>query len=520
MAHQVIERPNAYCFSKNEIRYGYNVTDLERPGLYLETKLYYKILTGLAKLNWVMNEEAYDCNLFIKVNGETIREIFYTSQGFDFVKAGDTVTLIVPIFVAWPSEGDPYAKLRVLKDGVEVYNEYSDQQDAPNWITYEFVVEADKVYTIKAYTKNAVDFPPTNEIIVIPEDPYTYFTSFKLKPNSDGKVYLPIQQYIDSLLNYVLPTSAVSKDQGQTCKFFLLSREVTDADPNPNYTNTEASKPRIAIKGGIESHRYARNNFFVNYFDVQKPFFTWQPSHRMVWVDQPLYLTVFSKDGSLKGCVLRVKHRTTANVETITNISLTQEGFIVHIKTDPASLGIPTADLYWWEVSIVKGVDIIVSGYRYYKNYDPVYNATDLISINSLGGVDTIRLTGEITSGIERNNQDAEGGFKTDEWSSIVKSHHASQQGITYRRTFKGDVGYQRTIEEQESLIGVLLSTLIYRIIDSRYVPVIINQKNLQLRKSTDKLVSFPVEGANSGEDEVFTPEHIELGLGSDTEEY
>lgn len=520
MAHQVIERPNAYCFSKNEIRYGYNVTDTDRPGLYLEAKLYYRILTGLGKLNWYMNEETYDCNLFIKVNGLTIREAAFTAQGFDFVKAGDTVTLIVPIFDPWPAEGNPYAKLRVLKDGVEVFNAYTTDQDEPNWLTYTFVVEADAIYTIKAYTKNADTFPPANEILIITESAYTFFTSWKLKPNSDGKVYLPINQYIDSLLNFSLPTESISKDQGQTCKFYLISREVTDAEPESNFTNTEASKPRLAIKGGIEQHRYARNNFFINYFDVVKPFFTWQPSFRMVWVDQPLYLSVFSKTGTLNGCVLRITYRSTANVETIANIDLTQEGYIIHIKTDPESLGIPTAELYWWEVSILKDDDVIVSGYRYYKNYDPVYNSTDLISFNSLGGLDSIRLTGEIASGIERNNQDAEGGFKTDEWSAIVKSHQSSQIGITYRRTFKGDVGYQRTIEEQESLIGILLSPLIYRIIDSRFVPVIINQKSLQLRKNTDKLVSFPVEGANSGEDEVFTPEHIDLGLGNDTEVY
>jgi hypothetical protein len=193
---------------------------------------------------------------------------------------------------------------------------------------------------------------------------------------------------------------------------------------------------------------------------------------------------------------------------------------MIHIKADPTSLGIPLAELYYYELSILSGDDVVSAGYRFYINYDIIYKWYDLITIGSLAGIDAVRIVGEVTIGIDRNYEEVEGGFATNEWSAAVKSHETAQTGIGYRRLYKGDVGHQRTIREQESLIDILLSKGIYQIIDSRFVPVIINQKNLALRKNTDKLISLPVEWSDSEQNETFTPQEIELGIGSDTEEY
>lgn len=519
MAHQVIERPNKYCFSKNEIRYGYSVDDLLRTGLYLELRLKYKILTGKAKINWHNNEAAFDCNLFIKVNGFSIREIFATSQGSDLVKGGDIVEVKVPTLTAWGA-GTPYVKMVIIEDGVQIYNEYTTDQDEPNWLNHTFTAKADSLYTIYAYTKDEADQGHAVDPDEPLEDLYTELTSWKLKPNADGSVYIPIHQYIDSLLNYVIPNGAFTNASAQTCFFYMESREIYDGHTNPDYTTTESEHIRLALKAGIEKHRYARNNFFVNYFDTDKPWMTWQPSNRLIWPNQPIYISAFLKTGTANTYTLRVKYKTTAAVESETNIALTIEGFMIHFKVDPATLGIPTAGLYYYEVAILDGADIIVSDYRYYINHDPCYKFYDFISIGSLAGIDCVRVAGEVSIGIDINFEEIEGGPSVNEWSQTVKSHESAQGGITFRRIFKGDIGYQRTIREQESYISTLLSRNIYQIIDGRFVPILFNRKNLLLRKNTDKLINLPVEWSLSEENESFTPQEINLGIGSDTEVY
>ena len=103
-----------------------------------------------------------------------------------------------------------------------------------------------------------------------------------LKPTAAGKVVLPIHAYIDSKLRYVLPDITATKtDAGnQLCRFYIHYREVEDATPDPAWTETESANERIAMKGGIEKHKAARNNFFINYFTGAKPFMTWQPANR------------------------------------------------------------------------------------------------------------------------------------------------------------------------------------------------------------------------------------------------
>jgi hypothetical protein len=124
------------------------------------------------------------------------------------------------------------------------------------------------------------------------------YTFEGLKPNADGSVYVYIQSYINSVLNYVLPTiNASATDAGdQVCRFYIQFREVTDADPDPAWTTTESTSERIAIKGGIEQHKASRNNIFVNYIDTQKPFLTWQPAGRFVFSDEPVYLSFLNRN--------------------------------------------------------------------------------------------------------------------------------------------------------------------------------------------------------------------------------
>ncbi|MBV9989386.1 MAG: hypothetical protein JO301_17030 [Chitinophagaceae bacterium] len=521
MAHHVTERPNAYCLSRNEIRYVFSVDELSRAGLYLEAQLAYKIPTGKAKINWSVGQVAIDSNLFIFQNTVNIRSAFIAGSGTELVNGGDAITLIAPIYdlPTWAT-GTPYQKMRVFKNGAEIYNQFSHSTADADWLTYNFIAEADAIYTVVVYAKDESDLPHTDEIEVEFEDPFRTLTPWKLKPNADGTVYLPIQQYIESLLEYILPAGNITNASAQACIFFIKSREIDDDHPNPDYSLAEKVHTRLAIKAGIEKHRYSRNNFFANYFDTQKPWLTWRPSNRMIWPGEPQYLTAFFKNGTASGLTLRVKYRTTAGVDAEINIALTSIGYLIHFKVDIATLGVPAGQLYYYEVGILNGADIVVAFHRFYINYDPLYKYHDIIAINSLGGIDTIRATGEVNNGLDRNAEDSEGGFSLSEWSDTIKSHESAQAAITYRRTYKGDIGHQRTIREQESLIEILLSRRLYQIIDSRFVPIIINQRNQALGKSTDKLVSFPLEWALSEANETYTPADIALGLGADTEEY
>lgn len=349
----------------------------------------------------------------------------------------------------------------------------------------------------------------------------TAMSPFKLKPDADGKVYLNIQHYIDSVLKFVVPDmDALATDANeQCCKFWVEYREVTDADTNPSYVTTETSNKIVAIKGGISKEKAARNNFFINYFNTQLPWFTWQPSGRFVFIDQPLFLTAFFPDGIPAGTKILIKNLTLDgdNPEEAYDTYLT-DGVLFHFNLKQLITAQPDLSYRSFKFSIIDASNaVLVNDYTINIQYRPVYKYYDLIFHNSLGGIDPVRIKGDVEWGIDKQFEETEGGFSYTEALATVKSHETKHNAITFSQTHKGDVGFLNTKREQDAMIELLISRSIYQYKDSRFIPILNIQKANPIRKSSDELFPFPIEFTTSIREENFTPEFVTLGLGDNT---
>lgn len=409
MAATVFERPNTYCFSRNEIRYAWNISDPDAAGCYLQIQLYY------------------------------------------FTVADATPVLL---------------------------------------------------------------------------------KTFILKPTPEGKVYLYIQQYIDSLLTYNIPGSGLCTAANKQVVFFGVKfREVTDADPTPEYNSSELDdNSRLALKSGIQKEQYGRNNFFINYFDTAKPFFTWRQTNQFVFSAQNNFISIFLKAGSTANHSLKIRACDTEGTVT-TDVRVLDEiaGYIFHLRVIDTFLDLQTligADkiLYWYEVSIVHSDDnavIAVNPFRYYIDYRNFYTYYDVIFYNSLGGIDAVRLRGDYVLNIERNTDAKDNGVDVGNWNATEKTGEYGFANISRKETFKGDMGYVQTQAEKERLMmELLLSKQIYHYQYSRWQPVLNMQRSFDFKATDDKHFNFPVEWQLPFENEVYTPEDVNLGTGTDTEIY
>lgn len=354
------------------------------------------------------------------------------------------------------------------------------------------------------------------------------FPSFKLVPNVDGKVILTIQQYIDGLLDYDLPcdgtlTKAATK---QSVSFWVATREVSDDSlANVPWLSSENTTKRIGLKMGMEVNRYSRNNL-LNYLATNKAFLTWQQSKRKVFTNQPLFLSCLLTSGNTTNLCLYVSWKTvqgSANNTTIVLAALT--GYIYHIGVDITILGLtmPIGETpYYWEISIINTVTFanVINPYRFYKDYKPVYNYYDFIYINSLGGIDTARAVGETTLSIDRTFDIAEGGFNIENWNSTIKAHATKQVNINLQRKWKGDLGFRQDKQEQLGLLDLLLCLRSYMVLDGKWLPLLNIQTTVEIHKSTDTKWGLPIEWQLAETNESYTPDHIILGSGSDTESY
>ena len=354
------------------------------------------------------------------------------------------------------------------------------------------------------------------------------FPSFKLVPNSNGKIILTVQQYIDGLLDYDLPSdrTLIKAATKQSVSFWIVSREVDDSSPTgAEWINSENTHKRIGLKMGVEVNRYSRNNL-LNYIETNKYFLTWQGTKRKVFTTQPLFLSFLLTTGNTTNIALDIAYKTkegTVGGNTITLSALT--GYIYHVAVDinSCALTIPTGEnLVYWEIRIINTstFQTIINAYRFYKDYKPIYNFYDFIYVNSLGGIDTARAAGETTLSIERTFDIAEGGFNAENWNSTIKASATKQVNINLQRKWKGDLGFRQDKIEQLGLMDLLLCLRSYMILDNKWLPLLNIQTSVEVHKTTDTKWSFPIEWQLAETNESYTPESVVLGIGNDTEVY
>jgi len=353
------------------------------------------------------------------------------------------------------------------------------------------------------------------------ETTYTPMPALALKPNTDGKVYLNIEHYIDSILSFDLPNVVgdLTHARNQYCQFYVEYRDVDDTT-TPSYDNTENANIRIALKGGIAKEKFSRNNFFINYFNDEKPFLTWQPSNRFIFANQPMYLTFFAPNGITNDDVVRVTTTTFGlNGETISDDSglPNNNGLLFHLRVSDYFIQDPFLNKISFEILNPNTSVYIAKSYTFNFHFRPIYNIYEFIWFNSLGGIDFIRFRGDSEIGINKNFEEIEGGFDNNESFNDYKSHHVLHNGINFTKSIKADVGFLNSKIEQDALIELLISPKIYYFEDERFIPILNVQKSMNIRKNSDDLFSFPIEFITSIQNVSYTPSHINLGKGNNS---
>lgn len=354
---------------------------------------------------------------------------------------------------------------------------------------------------------------------------YTKVKTFNLKPNPDGITYVYLDGYIDSLLSWVLPivNTTFTPAQNQVAQFYIRYREVSETTPTPDWETGEESKVRIAIKGGVEKQKWSRNNFFLWQANT-KSFYSWEPSSRYIFENQFSFLSCFIKtSGTYKLNISVKKIGVETPVVSQTNCSFTADNFY-HLNVGYTQLGINTiasgAPVHYYEVSLLNPSDVIeYAAVRFYVEQRPLYEYVDFIYHNSLGGVSTQRARGELTIGFEKEVQQMDGSLSNQSWDNIVKSAEGYHNNIK-KDTYKGDIGFFPSKAHQDSCQDLLISPSIYQWMDGRMVPVLNMQRTVNFRKSTDKVFSLPIEWQLAFSNAVYTPQRIQLGIGTETETY
>ncbi len=220
---------------------------------------------------------------------------------------------------------------------------------------------------------------------------------------------------IDGLLTYTKPQrkqTAMTVVLSQTTAF-KLTEDVTGGEPAVE-TNNPLGK-MYAIKAGLQNDDFYSfgENFFTQWQLGARQFLTWQPNYKRVGRDQEEYLH-FLLNFTPKPQTLKLRmHWFNAIGEgsaAVTVMSLENPMLyaVVCCPVGAAVLEVP-ADAVRYEVWLSNENDKRVSEARsyYVDGFEEIYDRSVLF-VNSLGGWDTLRLTGQAQSTLKVSQTVAE----------------------------------------------------------------------------------------------------------------
>lgn len=346
-----------------------------------------------------------------------------------------------------------------------------------------------------------------------------------------GVAEINVQDMLHSQLIWQVPAfpadeKTVQRADQQTGQFYIEFREITPTDQNPAFDTSELDFIRTIIRGGINFFKWAGNNFWVNYYNVKKPFLTWQLNGRLSGIQERMYLGYLCNDDGMTSVVIRAR---------VTYLDLSQD--LVELPFSPVLdclYYVPSGafqwgfdqlaaaagkSIYYWEIFIVNLSDpaspqTVSEVFKYYADNRNNLNDITLHYRNSLGGLDSVNVRGVVDESLDYNYQEQDITFKPDYFDSHVITAQKLITETQEQQTWKGDIGYLEK-EEQDRLRDAQIQRDVYMKTGSKWWPINIITKNLKLKSTGDMKFSLPIEFTlGYGGSGYYTPKSIDLGDG------
>lgn len=369
-------------------------------------------------------------------------------------------------------------------------------------------------------------------------DVFTEIKSDIFFPDDNGVISLNIDTIVDAYLEFYTPRysqTAPIKVEKQSARFRV--RALTQID-GVQLGQTIVSNTIIVIKGGLAYEQNNMSAFLVRNVSLSKqPLdFNSEPIHitplckkYLTWlyfinvsVEQKVVYTFyfdnapnlthtalvpgFAKDGDIYQADVTIK-------------SLLEGNTLNAYVNSAVATGMSQFTLYKYSVSVKSMNDFVIirpvfyniDFRRHFNNRsfaDSQNNSYSKVLLyhNSLGGLQTLELLGEIEKQAEYSSTNAQ----------IVPPPSGMRNSFLVRKVQSSDtletekfIGNTTFVSEAflNSLRDLLLSRSVFEIKNNSFVPVVINKKNVKFYSNRDSLYSMAIEWQNAFSNTFYTPD-------------
>lgn len=245
--------------------------------------------------------------------------------------------------------------------------------------------------------------------------------------DAQGRTVFDVQALLDAYLGEQLPAlneGRIRRAGTHFRRFYLKHAEQFGEPPVPAPLSQQ--QEHYVVLGGLDFLNYPTGAWLA-YQQQVKPFLTWEPNDKKVLPAQPEYLAFMPLTASLTGFRQWVRLRfadgstqTRVHEEVPTGVSRFEvyhlpAGYAQLQLTDPPGLDPGPRTVVAWDVWVSDLNDVPVTEVRRYQ-LDQAYYPYQrfFVYLNSLGGWNTLAVTGEAKRTLEVEAEDADRGLQPD----------------------------------------------------------------------------------------------------------
>lgn len=147
----------------------------------------------------------------------------------------------------------------------------------------------------------------------------------------------------------------------------------------------------------------------------------------------------------------------------------------------------------------------VINSQRFYLDYRKFYETRDLLFVNSLGGIETLRLRGQADAETEYERIKAEKVTAPEYFSEGIYDAVSENIFNAELEIFKGDTGFMAK-DVLDRLRDLFNSKYTYEIKNDKLIPISINNKNTQWYTNRQKLYSLSIQWQHAFTNESYSP--------------
>lgn len=352
---------------------------------------------------------------------------------------------------------------------------------------------------------------------------YSEVKSQQFYPNGKGEVNFDVKNIIHSYLDYYMPNpgllrplQAINQRKRYRVDYLILKDGVIVG-------SLEETDVLNAVKGGIAYEEWHPKEFFTSLIVDQKQSLQFHPLRKVGFDELRYFYWIYPyNDAAVQTVMIDILLDDQSTIQH----NLAQTLFVGQWAVCCVPIGFNQLKLndlvpagrtaISYSIQVKTPITSIVAPVTFELEQRNFYNTFQLMYRNSLGGLETINLRGQVDFETDQLRQSIQRAVPPSYFANMVLQHQADDVNSTETAKFKGDTGFLSR-DSSDRLRDFFLSPQKYEVLQApplggggaKLLPITIITKNTKFFSNQENLVTTVIEWSRGFANEYYSPNRL-----------